>query len=170
MLRIASRVSIIHEGFHVWSRGTNTAETFSVLHYWRSLKISERLLSLILCRLNLASRCVLLPLDAQLNNFQVVYLFFFPLLTSKVTPTPFLSVSSETSLCLAARDKIFKVCWRKVDKMKMRPDWFQWEQWLNTRLTSQQTVLYLMFQAATAARSKWPGESPTLTHWHVEKL
>lgn len=55
-------------------------------------------------------------------------------------------------------------------KMEKRPDSFKWEQWLNTHLTSQQTVLYLMFQAATADRSNWPGESPTLTHWHVQKL
>lgn len=111
LLRIAPHVSIIHEGIHVWRRGTNNNKTFSVLNYWRNLKISQRFLSLILFSLNLASLC---SLPAPFPRCLPFFFFFFPfdlqnhlqLISSQPPPR-----TRWTPLSLAARDEIFKVYW-----------------------------------------------------------
>lgn len=92
-------VSIIHEVFTSEGRHIQ-AKRSSVLHYWRNLKISERLLSLIVCfwllmpRL-LFSGCVpFIPFDSRKP---------LPPLSLSASPT-----TRQTSLNPAVRDKIFK--------------------------------------------------------------
>lgn len=89
-----------------------TTPTFRALHYWRSLKISERFLSLILFRLNLAIRCVLCLLMP--TSFPgCLPLFFLSTYKSTSTPSPLSrpARTRRTPFSLTPMDKIYDVCW-----------------------------------------------------------
>lgn len=131
------------KGIHVWRRGTNIAEESSVLHYWRSLAISERLLSLTLSTLNLAKPLCSAPLAVHILFPGCLPVFPPPVLT-KPPPTPSPPSLPQrtrwTPLSLTASDKILKGRQKSPDdkEEKRHSDTFKWLlifwciRWLNT--------------------------------------